>query len=124
MDISTLYGSSGASALESLYEKQTEKKDTQDSLVSSWGKDTVRISGEAMEALKTGNASKGEDGNGGGSSGSSSSGSNESQVSSLKSKLSSLQGKLSQAAGSEASSINAEISALTAEIASLEAGGA
>lgn len=136
MDISNVYGSSGALLVESLYGDKTQSASDENSAsVFPWGADSVSISAEAWEKLAAmSDDSAGEEesqsqtdedsgtvaasGSGGGGGGASSD--SASKIESLRSRLASLQTSLGQASGSEAASLSAQIGQVMAEIAALE----
>lgn len=136
MDISNIYGSSGASLVESLYGDKTKNASDENSAsVFSWGADSVSISAKAWEKLAAmSGESSGEEesqtqtdeesgtsaASGGGGGGGGSSNDSTSKIESLKGKLASLQASLGQASGSEAASLSAQIGQIMAEIAALE----
>jgi hypothetical protein len=130
MDINSIYGSTGASLIESIY-GQNSKSSSEESKksVSFFGADSVTISDEAMEKLtamtveksKEENAQSENESGADAASGGGSSGGNDSKIQSLKAKLASLQTALGQASGSEVSGISAQIGQLMGEIAALEA---
>lgn len=132
MDISNVYGSSGALLVESLYGDKTQSaSDENNGSVFSWGADSVSISAEAREKLAaTSGDSAGEEesqsqtdedsGTVAASGGEGSSSDSASKIESLRSRLASLQTSLGQASGSEAASLSAQIGQVMAEIAALE----
>lgn len=136
MDISNVYGSSGALLVESLYGDKTQSaSDENNGSVFSWGADSVSISAEAREKLAaTSGGTAGEEesqsqtdegsgkaaASGGGGSGGGASSDSASKIESLRSRLASLQTSLGQASGSEAASLSAQIGQVMAEIAALE----
>ncbi|MDL2315563.1 hypothetical protein LJC59_00575 [Desulfovibrio sp. OttesenSCG-928-A18] len=134
MDINNVYGSTGASLVESLYGQSSKKSQEENKGgVLFFGADSVTISDEAKAKLASMDAQKSKDaqqenadeaGTGaasGGGGGGGSSSENDSKIQSLKARLVSLQSSLSSASASEVAGISAQIAQVMGEIAALEA---